>query len=198
MNAMRIAILLAALLLPTAAVVPLAAAEDLPPIGQTSYEARFVMTGGQETISGTVHHTPDAERREMELQGMRQTMLLRADKGEVLMLFPKMNSAMRMPMNRDPNVDAQAAFARMNPEAVGTETVNGEETTVYAVDAEIEGRFWVTEDGIVMRTDMTTAEGPVFLELSQVARGPQDPALFEVPEGMEVHEAGSMPMAPQQ
>lgn len=190
---MRPILVLLALLLPA-----FATAAELPPIGQTSYMARFAMTGGGQTVDGTVHHTPDAERREMELDGMRQTMLLRADAGEMLMLFPQMNAAMRMPMNKDPNVDAQEAFARMAPVAIGEETVNGEETTIYEVDAEIEGRFWVTDDGIVMRTDMTAAEGPVFLELSQVERGPQDPALFEVPEGMEILDAGTMPAMPRQ
>jgi hypothetical protein len=186
---MRLASLLALLLI----ALP-AAAQDLPPVGQTPYAADFVMRGGGQEIEGRVHQTPGAERREVTLDGQRQIMLLRAEAGEMAMLFPDMKMGMRLPMPRDPNLEAAEAFAAADPQPLGEETVNGEPTTVYAVDdGDMRGRFWVTPDGIVMRSDVTTEDGPFSLELSDVERGPQDPALFEVPAGTEMMDAGQLP-----
>lgn len=168
-------------------------AADLPPLGQTAYSADFSMTGATMEMRGTVHRTPGAERREMVLQGQRQVMLMRAAQGEMIMLLPEVSLAMRLPMRSDPRVEAAEAFARADPQAVGSETVDGEATTIYETSGEVAGRFWVTDDGIVMRARVETDEGPLVIELSDVRRGPQDPALFEVPQGIQIMDAEQMP-----
>jgi hypothetical protein len=50
--------------------------------------------------------------------------------------------------------------------------------------------IWATDDGIIVRAiGKTSVDGdtpPARLELKNIQRGPQDAALFELPQGMEV------------
>ncbi len=172
-------------------------ANELPPLGQASYSADFAMTAQGNRLRGQVNHTPAGERREVTFEGERQVMILKPEAREMLMVMPAMNAAMRMPLQEDPTVTARETFAEMQPESLGRETVNGQETTVYRVAGDYQGRFWITDDGIVMRSDLATPEGRFEMELSNVARGPQDPALFALPAGIEVMDMGAVPQ-PQQ
>jgi hypothetical protein len=166
---------------------------NLPQIGETPFSADFSLTADAMQMDGTVNRTPGAERREMVLQGQRQVMLMRPAAGEVIMMLPEANLAMRLPLQGDPTVEAAEAFARANPEAVGSDTVDGEETTIYETSGDNAGRFWVTDDGIVMRSEVASEKGPVVIELSNVERGPQDPGLFEVPSGIQIMDADELP-----
>src|SRR5262249_28313439 len=78
---------------------------------------------------------------------------------------------------------------------LGEETIEGQRTSKYRVEHTardgtlVDGYLWLTRDGIPMRFtgNYTTPGGktpPVRLELSHVRTGPQDPALFQVPQNM--------------
>lgn len=192
-----LAALVASLLLPLALAARPAAAEALPPVGETPYSGRFTMDVAGQQIDGKVFHGRDAERREMTVDGTEQVFILRPLEAEALMILPSANMAMRMPLPPDPGLAASEAFARLNPEKVGEETVAGEDTAIYRTSGRIEGRFWITGDGIVMRMETETGRGRYAMELLELERGAPDPALFELPAGMQVMDGGALP-APKQ
>ena len=165
------------------------AAGALPPVGETPFSGRFAMQVDGREIAGKVFHSEAAERREMQMQGETQVIILRPLEAEVLVLMPQQNMAMRQSLPNDPGLKSAEAFAQLEPVEVGRESVNGESTTVYDTTKRIDGRFWVTDDGIVMRMRTETAQGPLTMELLEVARGAQPAELFEVPEGMQVIDA---------
>lgn len=169
------------------------AALALPPVGETPYSGRFAMDVAGQRVEGKVYHARDAERREMTVDGTEQVFILRPLQAEALMILPSANMAMRMPLPPDPGLEAAEAFARLNPEAVGEATVAGERTTIYETSGRLDGRFWITDDGIVMRMETETGRGRYAMELLDLERGEPDPALFEVPAGMQVVDGGAMP-----
>lgn len=186
-----VALLLAALL----ALAPTAALA-LPPIGETPYSGRFTMNAGGQPITGKVFHSRDAERREMTTEGGEQVMILRPREAEALMIMPGAGMALRIPLPPDPGLAASEAFARLNPEEVGEAVVAGEATTIYRTSGEMNGRFWITDDGIVMRMEAEAQQGTFTMELEELNRGEQAPSLFELPPGVKVIDGGQIP-APQ-
>ena len=79
-------------------------------------------------------------------------------------------------------------------EKLGRETIDGHETTKYrfkttTAEGVTEGFVWVTDDGILMRSEaeITPANsnlppGKIVMVLQNLQIGPQDPSLFELPE----------------
>ena len=78
-------------------------------------------------------------------------------------------------------------------EVIGRETIDGEETTKYRFQVSTPGGSsngfaWVTDDGILMRSESETTTGDadrtpgrMVTTLQELRVGPQDPALFELP-----------------
>lgn len=73
---------------------------------------------------------------------------------------------------------------------LGTDTVAGEACDLWRTSEKIGSdpvEACITADGIVMRAKATVNGKPqVVFEVVELARGPQDPALFEVPKGVKV------------
>lgn len=167
-----------------------------PPIGETPYSGSFTMTAGGQPITGKVFHSREAERRELRTEAGEQIMILRPEAGEALMIMPDAGMALRLPMPDGVGPKGAEAFARLNPEVVGKEQVAGEETTIYRTSGRVNGRFWITDDGIVMRMEAEAEEGGFTMELEELVRGEQDAMLFELPSGIQVIDGGRM-TAPQ-
>lgn len=182
-----------AALLALAVLLP-GAAQALPPVGETPYSGRFTMDVAGQQVTGKVFHSREAERREMSVEGTDQIFILRPSEAEALMILPEAGMAMRMALPPDPGLAASEAFAQLNPEVVGEETVAGEATTIYRTSGRVEGRFWITGDGIVMRMETDTGRGRYTMELLDLQRGDPDPALFELPPGIQVMEAPGQPL----
>ena len=75
--------------------------------------------------------------------------------------------------------------------SVGQDVIAGEQTTKYKV-AGNEGTgpytvfFWMTDDGITMRTEGSSSESSFEMHLDGLQRGAQPAALFEVPAGVQL------------
>lgn len=177
--------------LPIAASEP-AAARPLPPVGDTPYSGDFTMNSAGQQVTGKVFHSQKAERREIKAAGGEQIFILRPLKAEALMIMPAAKMAMRMPLPPDPGLAASEAFARLNPEEVGEETIGGERTTIYKTSGKLDGRFWITDDGIIMKMETETARGPVTMTLTNLKRGDQAASLFEAPAGIKVIDGGAL------
>jgi hypothetical protein len=55
------------------------------------------------------------------------------------------------------------------------------------------GFAWATADGIMVRMEATSQEGKIVFSLENLVRGPQDPALFELPDGVQIMQGSAMP-----
>jgi hypothetical protein len=99
---------------------------------------------------------------------------------------------MEMALDGGPQFNMPADHTGPDPKIVGREDVAGEPTTKYRteVDDGTGAPFivfsWVTDDGIAMRIEGKGPEGDFAMYLKDLARGPQDAALFEMPAGAQI------------
>lgn len=166
----------------------LAWAADFPQL-TTSYSADQLIETSQGNISARVYHDGGRQRTEMQLQGMQQISIVRPDQQRILMIMPQMNMAMEMPFKNEFAARVPEYRIRDYPtEAVGRETVAGEEVTKYRVtDPEGGvGHAWVTDDGIFVRMEGGQGQDHVVIQRSNIQRGSQDASLFEPPANIPV------------
>ena len=167
------------------------AAADSWPTPEAAYQATRVMDAGSMQMSGRLYHDRGKERWEVAMQGMAQVMILRPDLEKMFMLMPEMNMAMEMPFVFGANMPAPEGYAGNAPEVVGREVIAGEETTKYKFAGD-DGTgpytvfYWLTDDGITLRTEGSSPQGSFAMRLDGLDRGDQPPELFELPAGVQV------------
>jgi len=128
----------------------------------------------------------EKERRELEVNGARHTVILRRDRGVSWILMPDQKLYVEQAI--DPRAD-RFEGGKLEREALGSEAVNGASATKYRVHgtaadgSSFEGTMWMTEHEIPVR--IVTGEGAerIRMELDELSVGKVDPARFEVPEG---------------
>ncbi|MFV3073281.1 hypothetical protein [Niveispirillum fermenti] len=180
--------LLTALVTCLAVVLP-AGADPLPaPMAAFSASQDLQVDGV--ALSARLFHDKGRERRESRVDGMNNLLIVRPDLDEAVVIQPESRMAMKLSLT-DPEVGiVPSILARLSGEPEGTETVAGEKVTRYRVQdmtpdgGGFDGRVWATPDGIYVKLDGRTGDGGVAaisMQLSEIRRGPQDPALFEVP-----------------
>jgi len=162
------------------------------------YSADIAITGDGETVKGKVYHAPGMERRELTVEGDAEAMIVRMDKHLVWSLSPEeklyVESSLDQALGRPLGPDGKPVEPKLKIGRQGEETVNGQRATRERVTGRdydgtpIDGTVWVTAQGIVMRVDSVVVDAngahhQVRLELSNLAIGPQDPKLFEIPPG---------------
>ena len=163
--------------------------------------ATRVMDAEGMQMSGRLFHDRGKERWEVEMQGMTQVMILRPDLDKMFMLMPAMNMAMEMPFASGANFPSPERYAGSEPEVVGQEVIAGEETTKYKFEGD-DGTgpytvfYWLTDDGITLRTEGTSAQGSFAMYLDGLDRGDQPADLFELPAGVQVMPADPAMMNP--
>ncbi|MGF1607899.1 MAG: hypothetical protein ACFCUQ_00780 [Kiloniellales bacterium] len=192
-----IAALVAALSVPVA--TGRAAAAWLEP--DAAYSAVRVMRSGEMEMRGPVHHDDGKERWEIATQGMRQVMIRRPDQQRMLMMMPDMNMGMWLDLSQTQQMSSAEHYVDRQPEALGREAQGGEMTTKYRLVEDTERGsytilFWVTDDGIPLRIEGSSEQGGFEMELSDLKRGPQDPSLFEPPDGLQLMPANPAMMGP--
>ena len=179
-----------ALLFALALVCGPAAAESWPE-PTAAYRATRTMNAAGTEMGGPLYHDHGKERWEITIEGMTQVMILRPDLDKMIMFLPQMNMAMEMPFAFGGRIPTPERYAGSQPEVIGEEVIGGEETTKYKVEGDEDGTpyqvvFWMTDDGISMRVEGTSAEGSFAMSLSGLERGAQAAELFEAPAGVQV------------
>jgi hypothetical protein len=155
------------------------------------FSADRVLTVDGRTFEGRLYATPGRQRHEQMLEGMQQVVLLRADRGEGWLVLPGLHSYVEF---RFPQAIAELSDPSLRGTPVGQEKIAGLQTTKYRVEhaardgTSVDGWMWVTRDGIVMKLDgvATPRRGkptPFSMQLSNVRIGPQDTAMFDLPQG---------------
>ncbi len=164
-----------------------------------AYSATRTMRVEGQTMSGTEHRTRGKTIFGMSYEGMTAQMLLREDLGKYYVLMPQMGMYREIPRT-EAQEQAMSAGTMESINKVGSETVNGQNTTVYDVvyrspDDSGKGRLWVNGDGILVkmrvRSDGARSEEAV-IELTNLKIGAQDPALFEIPPHLKPFSLGGM------
>ncbi len=174
-----------------------APAEELP-FGQpkVAYSGTTVTEVGGQTMETRVFFTPGHQRNELQTTVGEEVMLLDFEKHVSYLLMPMARRYMEMPMGAH---GMGGDTAKADPagttehETMGRETIDGQETTKYRIETtssegSTSGFVWVTDDGILMRSEMVitpanTSQPPgrIVMTLQNLAIGPQDPSLFVLP-----------------
>jgi hypothetical protein len=192
-----------AILAATLMVAVPAAAEKLP-LPKASFSADVTFEAKGRSYGGHINADGPKERREIKGSGgVASVKIIRRDQGKVYDLRPQRHLAVALHMaaamaageTGAPGTDIDS-FYGAEVEPSGKETISGLETTKYDVSIEpepgltVKSTVWMTEDGIVVRmigkTSLDSDNFPAKMELKNIVRGPQDAALFELPQGMSV------------
>ena len=157
------------------------------------YSAERTVTVNGRAYSGKVFHTPGHQRHEQTIQGFAQVVLLDASAKRGWLVLPDLKTYVEFAF---PKLMADLGDPALRRAPVGRETVNGVPTTKYRIDHTAadgthgEGFLWISAQGIMMRLDGTVARPgatrptTIRMELSHLVMGPQDPTLFELPQGL--------------
>jgi hypothetical protein len=185
---MRRSILLLSLALVVAA--PAAAHAALFGDARIAYSAECTVTVNGKSYSGMVFHIPGHERNEQNIQGIAEVVILDAATKQGFLVVPMLKSYVAFAF---PTLMAELDDAGLRRVPVGRETVNGVHTIKYRVDhisadgSRAQGYAWLSAQGVLMRIDGIVARGDgskpmaIRMELANLAVGPQNPALFQVP-----------------
>jgi hypothetical protein len=176
----------------TGAVAPAARAALLGD-ASVAYSAECTVTVDGKSYAGMVFHTPGHQRHEQAVQGIAEIVLLDAAAKQGVLIVPGLKSYVPFAF---PKVMAELDDPNLRRAPVGQEVVGGVRTTKYRVDqttadgARAQGFVWVSGQGVLMRLEGTvTRPGgsrptAILMTLANLAVGPQDPRLFEVPPGL--------------
>jgi hypothetical protein len=142
------------------------------------------------TYQGRIWTMPGRERHEQNLNGIPAAFLLRGDTPLAEVVLPQLHTVVEFRLPPELHLFADPKLTR---KPVGHETVNGIETTKYAVDETVpeghgQGMLWLSADGIPMKLDGSFTRnsgktGHLHWELTHVKLGPQPDALFQPPPG---------------
>lgn len=168
--------------------VPKPAAAAMIGDADIAYHAmRTVLFKGQR-YTGPVWAVPGKQRHEQTINGFRLVVILDGNTGTATAILPDLNVYASFPMSRDLDLSSLGA-------PVSHGTVAGLSAAKYRIEHEeadgtgADGWLWVGAHHILLKVDgdYRTAGGktvPVTATLSEIERGPQDPALFAVPMNM--------------
>jgi len=188
---MRRLLLLLSLLLVAAA--PGAARAALFGDATIAYSAERTVTVNGKSYSGMVFHSPGHERHEQTIQGIAQVIILDAAAKQGVLVVPMLKTYVTFAF---PQLMAELDDPSLRRAPVGQETVSGVRTTKYRIDhlsadgSRAQGYAWLSAQGVLMRIDGTLTRGgsgkavAIRMELANLAVGPQDPVLFQVPPGL--------------
>jgi hypothetical protein len=169
----------------------LAAARAEPvPLPTVDYQAKATMMGGSAVA---IHHSGDKLRMEIQPHGLPATItgIMDFSTHKMIMIgaVPGMNN---MAMEIDIGKDASYGQVIGEGKRVGTATAAGESCELWQVESKVgfSGEpvtACLSRDNIPLRTE-TTFEGKsrVIMEITEVQRTRQDPALFVLPANVQI------------
>jgi hypothetical protein len=157
---------------------------------RVGFSAERILVIDGHSYTGRMWQMPGVQRHEQELPGFRPVFILHADSAVGDVVLPQLHTIVEFAMPRPLSILASPALLQ---KPVGQEVVNGIATTRYAVDAtapegHAAGSLWLSRDGIPIKCEgrFETPKGKVSTirwELRHLQLGPQNAALFEMPNG---------------
>jgi hypothetical protein len=190
MRSFLLAVLLAAI---TVLAGPAQAAPRMLGDPSVPFSADRSLTVGDRSFSGKLYAIPGSQRHEQQVAGVEQVIILHGKDARGWLVLPTLNSYVEFWFAR---AATELKADDLLSTKLGEETIEGQPTTKYRIEhtardgTSADGYIWLTREGIPMRLDgmYRPANGgtptPVRMELSNLRKGPQDPALFAVPQNM--------------
>jgi hypothetical protein len=164
---------------------------------QTSFAGDAVLETEEMTANARVYYQPGMVRDEMDVGGQQMVIIRRFDLQKVWTI---MGQGMYMENEADQGSQQAPEYRLVSREMIGPEIVNGMATIKYkSVYESKDGRFggftWYTDDNIAVKGFLvheTKGEKQRFkLEFTNLERGAQDDAKFEVPAGYQRFDMGN-------
>lgn len=166
-----------------------------------SYSADRVLNVNGQHFDGVVYAMPGFQRHEQIMSGIQQVAIFNLAAGRGYYVVPSVRSYIDFPIDL---AVRELSQPDMTGAPVGTEQQGGVVTTKYRVDhrasdgTRIEGFVWLAASGIPMRGEGTVIEPggkrtPVSWRLSNLRIAPQDPGLFQPPDGFYRLPAAALP-----
>jgi hypothetical protein len=166
-----------------------------------AYSADRALSVNGQRYDGVLYAMPGFQRHEQTMAGMQQVAIFNLTAGRGYFVVPSVRTYIDFPID-------VAVRELSQPDLVGaplgTERQGGVLTTKYRVDhraadgTRIEGFVWLAASGIPMRGEGSVIEAsgkrtPVSWTLSNVHVAPQDPGLFQPPDGFYRLPAAALP-----
>jgi len=160
---------------------------------QVPFTADVELQTPEHKMKTRIHYKPGKVRDDLVMGDQKMSYIHRFDLGKAWMLMSQ-NMYMefdgkQLDAQGDPRVQR---FELVSREAMGRETVNGEQTTKYKVvydtsDGRYGGFTWFTDDDIAMKSLMAKQGGGkndrVRFEMTSLERTGQSDDLFDLPKG---------------
>jgi len=166
-----------------------------------AYSADRALSVNGQRFDGVLYAMPGFQRHEQTMGGIQQVAIFNLGAGRGYYVVPSVRTYIDFPID-------VAVRELSQPDVVGaplgTERQGGVVTTKYRVDhraadgTRIEGFVWLAASGIPMRGEGSVIEvsgkrTPVSWTLSNVHVAPQDPGLFQPPDGFYRLPAAALP-----
>ena len=167
----------------------------LAPDSTAEFSADIELVGNEASVQGRIFVVPGKQRIELDSPLLEHPVVIISDedRNKAWLLDRVEKSYREHPLDAMPIHLRRDDWANLKRTAVGRETVNGVETTKFAAEGTgpsgnpVEGHIWLSDEGIVVRFagQELKAGGPVDSrgDLRNIEVAPQDPALFEIPDG---------------
>jgi hypothetical protein len=156
---------------------------------QTSFSADATVETEEVNAKTRIFYKPGKLRDEMNMGDQSMVTIHRLDTGKMWMVLPQ---NMYMEISPDQGNQQAPNYRLIEREVIGKETVNGIEATKYKSvyetdDGKFGGFTWFTDDNIAVKafiiSETNGEKHRMQFEVTDLRRGPQDDALFELPAG---------------
>jgi hypothetical protein len=166
-----------------------------------AYSADRALSVNGQRYDGVLYAMPGFQRHEQTMAGMQQVAIFNLAAGRGYYVVPSVRTYIDFPIDVAVRELSQPDLVEA---PLGTERQGGVVTTKYRVDhraadgTRIEGFVWLAASGIPMRGEGSVIETsgkrtPVSWTLSNVHVAPQDPGLFQPPDGFYRLPAAALP-----
>src|SRR5215472_101876 len=166
-----------------------------------AYSADRALRVNGQRLDGVLYATPGFQRHEQIMSGISQVAIFDLAAGRGYYIVPSVRTYIDFPIDI---AVRELGMPDVLAAPVGTERQGGVVTTKYRVDhrtsdgAQVVGFVWLAASGIPMRGEGAVIEAngkrtPVTWTLSNVHVAPQDPGLFQPPQGFYRLPAAALP-----
>lgn len=168
-----------------AALASAGASAQTPPVGggpNAEYTAEFKVQGYGPKLRGRVYGAPGKERRESADPWGGSTLIFRYDLGVAWTILSTGPYYTEFPLRPPGTPAAPPGAFPPGLTRLESDDINDVPATKYAYPG---GEIWLSAEGIALRIDGVPRAGypEIRFELDNLRRGPQNPALFELPPG---------------
>jgi outer membrane lipoprotein-sorting protein len=181
---------------------PLAAQNVAPPFAMDKqYSADLtIATKSGTTLQSKSYVDGDKMRSDMTVNGMDMSMIVRKDQQKIYEVMTAQKMVMQMPYDpaKIKGGDAASFGPQGNFELIGPESMAGIPCSKYKVTSQKDKEvyFMWLDMAHKVPVAMAAADGAFTVTWKNYKVGPQDPSLFEPPEGFQVVPMPSVPGMP--